>query len=64
MIINIGGGTSEVAVISLGGIVVGKSIRLGGDALNEAISRGIKKITNMEIGEQTAEKLKRNRICH
>jgi rod shape-determining protein MreB len=59
MIINIGGGTSEVAVISLGGIVVGKSIRLGGDALNEAISRGIKKITNMEIGEQTAEKIKK-----
>jgi len=58
MIINIGGGTSEVAVISLGGIVVGKSIRLGGDALNEAISRGIKKVTNMEIGVQTAEKIK------
>jgi len=58
MIINIGGGTSEVAVISLGGFVVGKSIRLVGNALNEAISKGIKKITNMEIGEQTAEKIK------
>lgn len=58
MVINIGGGTSEIAVISLGGVVVGKSIRLGGDALNEAISRGIKKITNMEIGEQTAERIK------
>jgi len=58
MVINIGGGTSEVAVISLGGVVVGKSIRLGGDALNEAISRGIKRITNIEIGEQTAEKIK------
>jgi rod shape-determining protein MreB len=58
MVINIGGGTSEVAIISLGGIVVGKSLRLGGDALNQAIIRGIKKLANLEIGNRTAEKIK------
>lgn len=58
MVVNIGGGTSEVAIISLGGIVVGKSIRSGGNNLNQTIIRGIRKLYNVEIGEHTAEKLK------
>lgn len=60
MVINIGGGTSEVAIISLGGIVVGKSLRLGGESLNQAIIRGIKKMANLEIGNRTAEKIKKD----
>jgi len=58
MVINIGGGTSEVAIISLSGIVVGKSLRLGGDTLNQIILRGIRKSANLEIGSRTAEKIK------
>jgi len=59
MVVNIGGGTSEVAIISLGGIVVGRTLRAGGNTLNQAIIRGIRKAYNMEIGEQTAEELKK-----
>ncbi|HHX97080.1 MAG TPA: rod shape-determining protein [Clostridia bacterium] len=58
MVVNIGGGNTEVAIISLGGIVVGKSIRLGGDSLNQAIIRGIKRQINLEIGNHTAEQIK------
>lgn len=58
MIVDIGGGTSEVAVISLGGIVVCNSIRTAGDAFDEAISNYIKKEFNLLIGETTAEKIK------
>ncbi|MBZ2174804.1 rod shape-determining protein MreB [Schnuerera sp. xch1] len=58
MIVDIGGGTTDVAVISLGGIVVSKSIKVAGDECNEAIARYIRKKHNMMIGERTAENLK------
>jgi len=58
MIVDIGGGTSEVAVISLGGIVTSKSIRIGGDEIDEAIINYIKKTYNLMIGERTAEDIK------
>jgi len=58
MIVDIGGGTSEVAVISLGGIVVSRSIRVGGDELDEAIINYAKREYKLLIGQQTAEELK------
>jgi len=58
MIVDIGGGTTEVAVISLGGIVTSKSIRVGGDELDEAIVSYIKKEYSLMIGERTAEDVK------
>jgi rod shape-determining protein MreB len=58
MVVDIGGGTSEVAVISLAGIVVSQSIRVGGDELDEAIIAYIKKEYKLMIGSQTAEELK------
>jgi len=58
MIIDIGGGTSEVAVISLGGIVASESVRAAGDKLDQAISDYIKKKYNLAIGEQTTEEIK------
>jgi rod shape-determining protein MreB len=58
MVVDIGGGTTEVAVISLGGIVVSRSIRVGGDELDEAIIEWVKKEHNMLLGERTAEQLK------
>ncbi|MCL2088702.1 MAG: rod shape-determining protein, partial [Oscillospiraceae bacterium] len=58
MIVDIGGGTSEVAVISLGGIVTAKSVRVGGDEFDLAIINYIKKKYNLLIGERTAENIK------
>jgi len=58
MIVDIGGGTSEVAIISLGGIVVSQSIRVGGDELDEAIISWVKKEYKLLIGSQTAEEIK------
>jgi len=58
MIIDIGGGTSEIAVISLGGIVTSNSVRVGGDKMNEAIAEYIKKKYNLAVGTQTAEEVK------
>jgi rod shape-determining protein MreB len=58
IIIDIGGGTSEVAVISLGGIVVSQSLRIGGDEMDEAIIYYLKKEHNLLLGERTAEKVK------
>ena len=58
MIVDIGGGTSEVAVISLGGIVSCQSLRTAGDKLDVAISDYIKKKYNLAVGEQTAEEVK------
>ncbi len=58
MIVDIGGGTSEVAVISLGGIVTCSSLRVAGDKMDQAISNYIKKKYNLAIGEQTAEEIK------
>jgi rod shape-determining protein MreB and related proteins len=58
MIVDIGGGTSEVAVISLGGIVTSQSVRVGGDEMDEAIVSYIKKEYGLAIGERTAEEVK------
>jgi rod shape-determining protein MreB len=60
MIIDIGGGTSEVAVISLGGMVTNTSVRIGGNKFDNAISEYIRKKYNLAIGEKTAELLKIN----
>lgn len=58
MIIDIGGGTTEMAVISLSGIVFSKSIRIGGDEFDESIITHLKKTYNLMIGERTAEEIK------
>lgn len=58
MIVDIGGGTTEVAVISLAGIVVSTSVRVAGDKMDEAIAQYVKRKFNMMIGESTAEKIK------
>ncbi|MBL7069117.1 MAG: rod shape-determining protein [Candidatus Omnitrophica bacterium] len=58
MIIDIGGGTTEMAVISLAGIVFSKSIRIGGDEMDEAIINYLKKTYNLMIGERTSEEIK------
>lgn len=58
MVVDIGGGTTEVAVISLGGIVTCRSIRIAGDEMDEAIIQYIKRMYNLMIGERTAEQLK------
>jgi rod shape-determining protein MreB and related proteins len=58
MIVDIGGGTTEVAVISLGGIVVSQSIRVGGDEMDEAIMNHLRKEYKLLIGQQTAEEVK------
>ena len=55
---DIGGGTTEVAVISLGGIVTSKSLRVAGDGMDEAIIQYIKRMYNLMIGERSAETLK------
>lgn len=60
MVVDIGGGTSEVAVISLGGIVAARSIRIGGDEFDSAIIAFIKRKYNLLIGERTAEQVKIN----
>ena len=58
MVVDIGGGTTDVAVISLGGIVVSESARMGGNKLDEAIARHIRREHNLIIGETTAEEVK------
>ncbi|MGL5352128.1 MAG: rod shape-determining protein [Clostridium sp.] len=58
MIVDIGGGTTEVAIISLGGIVTSKSLRVAGDELDQAIIAYVKKEFNLLIGERTAEQIK------
>jgi len=58
MIIDIGGGTSEIAVIALNGIVSNNSIRIGGDEMDESINQYVKKNYNLLIGEQTTERIK------
>ena len=60
MVVDIGGGTTDVAVISLGGIVASESLRIGGDKFDDAIVRYVKKEYNMMIGERTAEEIKMN----
>ena len=58
MIVDIGGGTTEVAVISLGGIVTAKSVRIAGDEIDEAIIAYIRKVYNLLIGDRTSEEVK------
>ncbi len=58
MIVDIGGGTSEVAVISLGGVVASQSIRVGGDELDDAIIQHVKKEYSLALGERSAEEIK------
>ncbi len=58
MVVDIGGGTTEVAVISLGGIVTSRSIRVAGDEMDDAIISYIKRLYNLMIGERTSEQLK------
>lgn len=58
LVISIGGGTTEVAVISLGGIVTENSVRIGGDEFNNIIVSGFKRIFKLDIGENTAEEVK------
>ena len=58
MVVDIGGGTTEIAVISLSGIVYAKSVRIGGDKMDEAIMQHVKRKYNMLIGESTSEEIK------
>jgi len=58
MVIDVGGGTTDIAVLSLGGIVTSQSLRVGGDKFDEAIIRYIRKEYNLMIGERTAEEMK------
>ncbi|MCD8501909.1 MAG: rod shape-determining protein [Bacillaceae bacterium] len=58
MVVDIGGGTTEVAIISLGGIVTSQSIRVAGDEMDDSIIQYIKKVYNLMIGERTAEAIK------
>ena len=58
MVVDIGGGTTEIAVISLGGIVTSRSIRVGGDEMDTSIIQYIKRMYNLMIGERTAEEIK------
>src|SRR6188508_2548180 len=58
MVVDIGGGTTEVAVISLGGIVTSQSVRVAGDELDDAILQYVKKEFSLAIGDRTAEEIK------
>jgi rod shape-determining protein MreB len=58
MIVDIGGGTTDIAVISMAGTVYGRSLRVAGDAMNEAIATYMKRACNLHIGERTAEQIK------
>ncbi|GHU26900.1 rod shape-determining protein [Bacilli bacterium] len=60
IIVDIGGGTAEIGVLSLGGIVYGKSVKVGGDKMDESIINYVRKHHNLLIGETTAEKIKMN----
>ena len=65
MVVDIGGGTTDIAVISLGGVVVSASIKVAGNDFDEAIIRHVRKAHNLFIGEQTAEaiKMKIGTVC-
>src|SRR5690606_31702577 len=58
MVVDIGGGTTEVAIISMGGVVTSKSIRVGGDELDQAVITYVKKEFSLMLGERTAEEIK------
>ena len=59
MVVDIGGGTSEIAVMSLGGLVYSKSLRVAGDAMDHAMVNYMRKEYNLMIGDSTAEKIKK-----
>ncbi|WHQ47226.1 MAG: rod shape-determining protein [Candidatus Midichloria sp.] len=59
MVVDIGGGTTEVGIVSLGGVVTARSVRIGGDAMDEAIINYIRRYHNLLIGESTAERIKK-----
>lgn len=59
MVLDIGGGTSEVAVISLAGIATAKSVRVAGDAMNDAVRRYLRDVFRLDVGENTAENVKK-----
>lgn len=59
MVVDIGGGTTEVGVVSLGGIVYARSVRVGGDKMDEAIVNYVRRVFNLLIGEATAERVKK-----
>jgi rod shape-determining protein MreB len=63
MVVDIGGGTTEVAVLSLGGIVYARSVRVGGDKMDEAIISYIRRHHNLLIGEASAERIKKEVGC-
>ena len=56
MIVDIGGGTTEVAVLSLGGTVLSESVRIAGDEINESIALYLKKVHNLVVGEELQKK--------
>lgn len=58
MVVDIGGGTTDVAVLSLAGIVTSKSVRIGGDKIDESLARSMRRFHNLLIGERTAEEIK------
>ncbi|MGI6575456.1 MAG: rod shape-determining protein [bacterium] len=58
MVVDIGGGTTDIAVLSLGGVVLSESLRIGGDHMDDSIIRYIKRVYNLMIGERTAEEVK------
>jgi rod shape-determining protein MreB len=58
MVVDVGGGTTDIAVISLGGIVVSDSVRVGGNDVDEAIARHVRRAYNLDVGERTAENIK------
>src|SRR5437762_8845519 len=58
MVVDIGGGTTDIAVISLAGVVYGKSVRVAGNEMDEAIMQHVRKAHNLLIGERTAEQIK------
>lgn len=62
MVVDIGGGTTEVAVLSLGGIVYARSVRVGGDKMDSAIISYIRRNHNLLVGEGSAEKIKRKSV--
>ena len=59
MVIDIGGGTTEIAVMSLGGVVYSNSLRVAGDAMDNALQNYMRKEYNLMIGDSTAEKIKK-----
>src|SRR6218665_3941489 len=63
MVVDIGGGTTEVAVLSLGGIVYSRSVRVGGDKMDEAIVNYLRREENLLIGESSAERIKKEIGC-